>query len=99
MNEEYLTVVELGARLKVAPKTVRNRMRNGTWRRGEHWFRPRGSHPRFKWSAIVRWLEELDHNDPPGDGLAYARDIPPAGRGRPRGVDGSPGPDVRNQEV
>jgi hypothetical protein len=31
MTDEYLTVAELAARLKLAPKTVRNRMHDGTW--------------------------------------------------------------------
>jgi hypothetical protein len=30
MTEEYLTVWEVAARLKLAPKTVRNRMHDGT---------------------------------------------------------------------
>ena len=34
MGDEYLTVADVAARLKLTPKTVRNRMHDGTWRRG-----------------------------------------------------------------
>jgi len=84
-GNEYLTVAELAERLKLGPKSVRNRMYDGTWQKGVHWFAPRGISPRFRWSAIVRWLEE----DPgpaersPSEGSAFAGDIPRARRGRP----------------
>ena len=78
--EEYLTVAEVAARLKLNPKTVRNRMYDGTWRRGEHWFSRPGIGPRFKWSALVRWLEGDRAERGRGDGLAYG-DIP---RDRPK---------------
>jgi hypothetical protein len=60
MTEEYLTVEELSARLKLEPKTIRNKMASGIFRRGIHYFSPQGLRPRFKWSAIVAWLEEKD---------------------------------------
>ncbi len=60
MNEEYLTIAELSSRLKVEPKTVRNKMANGTFTKGVHYFSPKGIRPRFKWSAIVAWLEEKE---------------------------------------
>ena len=74
-GEEYLTVADVAARLKLTPKTVRNRMYAGTWRRGEHWFSRPGIGPRFKWSALVRWLEGADAERGRDAGLAY-RDIP-----------------------
>ena len=86
-SEEYLTVAELAARLKLTPKTVRNRMHDGTWRRGEHWFSRPGIGPRFKWSSIVRWLEGGTEQQGRGDGLAYGPDIPRDRRRRSR-VDG-----------
>src|SRR5437762_1637729 len=87
-SEEYLTVAEVAARLKLNPKTVRNRMYDGTWRRGEHWFSRPGIGPRFRWSALVRWLEG-GAGQGRDDGLAYGPDIP---RDRPRRilVDGVP---------
>jgi hypothetical protein len=83
--DEYLTVLELAARLKLSPKTVRNRMHDGTWVRGEHWFRRPGIGPRFRWSALVAWLEGMDIGaDEPSDdaGAAYGAGIQPARRNR-----------------
>lgn len=57
MTEEYLTIDELGSRLKLKSKTVKNKMVNGTFIKGVHYFSPDGMGPRFKWSAIVAWLE------------------------------------------
>jgi len=57
MTEEYLTVEELSARLKLEPKTIRNKMASGIFRRGIHYFSPQGLRPRLKWSAVVAWIE------------------------------------------
>lgn len=81
MTREYLTVAELAEALGLRAKTVRNRMHDGTWRRGEHWFHPPGIGPRFRWSAIRAWLES-DRPPPAALGAAYGPDIPPARRGR-----------------
>jgi len=58
MTEEYLTINELALRLKLSPKTIKNKMAAGVFTRGIHYFSPQGLRPRFKWSAIVAWLEE-----------------------------------------
>jgi hypothetical protein len=58
MSEEYLTIEELSARLKIKPKTVKNKMASGIFRKGTHFFSPPGLGPRFKWSAVVAWLEQ-----------------------------------------
>ncbi len=58
---EYLTIQQLADSLGLDVKTVQNKMNQGVFQRGVHWFRPQGTHPRFKWSAIVIWLEEKDH--------------------------------------
>ena len=55
--EEYLTITELSARLKIKPKTIKNKMAAGIFRKGVHYFSPHGLGPRFKWSAVVAWLE------------------------------------------
>jgi hypothetical protein len=84
VTDEYLTVAEVATRLKVTPKTVRNRMYDGTWRRGEHWFVRAGIGPRFRWATLVAWLE--DPAPPPFTaelGAAFGPDLPPARRGRP----------------
>ena len=59
-SEEYLTINEVAARLKLSPKTVQNKMVSGIFRKGVHYFRPRGLGPRFKWSAVQAWLEAED---------------------------------------
>ena len=56
--EEYLTISEVAARLKIKPKTVKNKMGSGIFRKGVHYFSPPGLGPRFKWSAVVAWLEQ-----------------------------------------
>jgi len=64
MTEEYLTISELSTRLKLKPKTIKNKMVNGTFIKGVHYFSPPGMGPRFKWSAIVSWLEQTEHRHP-----------------------------------
>jgi len=59
-TEEYLTIEKLAVRLDVKPKTIRNKMASGIFRKGVHYFSPKGLRPRFKWGAIVAWLEEKD---------------------------------------
>jgi hypothetical protein len=61
MTEEYLTIEELSARLKLKPKTVKNKMASGVLRKGVHYFSPVGLGPRFKWSAVVAWIEDNDN--------------------------------------
>ena len=58
MVEEYLRIGEVADRLKVKPKTVKNKMASGIFRKGVHYFSPPGMGPRFKWSAVVAWLEQ-----------------------------------------
>jgi hypothetical protein len=58
MTDEYLTIAEISARLKIKPKTVKNKMASGIFRKGVHYFSPQGLGPRFKWSAVVAWLEQ-----------------------------------------
>jgi hypothetical protein len=58
LTKEYLTIEELAQRLSWEPKTVKNKMESGIFKKGVHYFSPKGIGPRFKWSAIVAWLEE-----------------------------------------
>jgi hypothetical protein len=71
MSEEYLTIDELSARLKLEPKTIRNKMASGVFRKGVHYFSPQGLRPRFKWSAIVAWLEGSEGQ--PSNGIPMKR--------------------------
>ena len=66
-GEEYLTITEVAARLKVTPKTVRNKMAAGVFRKGVHYFRRNGLGTRFKWGAVVAWLEQDDTGTPEED--------------------------------
>jgi len=72
-NDEYLTVVELATRLKLKSKTVKNKMVNGTFIKGVHYFSPRGIRPRFKWSAIQSWLEGKEQPTDTGTGILMAK--------------------------
>jgi len=55
--EEYLTIEVLGQRLDLEPKTIRNKMASGVFIKGVHYFSPNGMGPRFKWSAVMAWME------------------------------------------
>jgi hypothetical protein len=57
LEEEYLTVSELAVRLKLSPKTIKNKMVAGIFQKGTHYFSPAGIGPRFKWSVVQLWLE------------------------------------------
>ena len=70
MMSEYLTIREVAERLKIKPKTVANKMAAGVFKKGVHYFSPAGLTPRFKWSAVVEWLEQsqegkAEHDDDP----------------------------------
>src|SRR5262245_66495352 len=71
--EEYLTISEVAARLKVTPKTVRNKIASGVFRKGEHYVRPKGLGTRFKWGAVVAWLEKEETGTPEEDAIPIAR--------------------------
>ncbi len=60
--EEYLTIAEIATRLKLSPKTIRNKMASGELVRGVHYFKRKGMTPRFKWSKVQVWLEETDES-------------------------------------
>ena len=65
--EEYLTIAETAARLKLSPKTIKNKMAAGMFKKGVHYFSPAGMTPRFKWSAVVSWLEDAEVAEPEAD--------------------------------
>ena len=39
-------------------QTVRNRMTDGTFKLGKHYFKPNGGHPLFKRKAIIEFIAE-----------------------------------------
>ena len=62
--EEYLSVKQLAGRLDLKPKTIRNKICAGVFQKNVHYFTPAGlDGPRFKWSAIVAWLECKEENN------------------------------------
>ena len=73
--EEYLTIAELAVRLKLSTKSIRNKMASGDFRLGVHYFRPKGMAPRFKWSAIVAWIERGDIEIPMARGYALRQSL------------------------
>jgi len=62
--EEYITIDELGTRLRLSPKSIRNKMASGVFIKGVHYFSPDGMGPRFKWNAIVAWMEAGEQEQP-----------------------------------
>lgn len=56
-DSQYLTVDEAAELLRLAPDTVRVKIRNGDFIRGTHYFTPRGMRVRFKRVALIKWLE------------------------------------------
>ena len=74
MTEEYLTIEELSARLKIKPKSIKNKMAAGIFRKGIQYFSPPGLGPRFKWSAVVAWLEGKEQSQNESErGIPMAR--------------------------
>ena len=73
--EEYLTITELAERLSIKPKTVRNKIGSGIFCKGVHYFSRPDIGPRFKWSAMVDWLESnfTENNDEIPGGIPMAR--------------------------
>jgi hypothetical protein len=71
--DEYLTIAEVAERLKLTPKTVRNKMASGVFKKGEHYFRREGIGARFKWGAVVAWLEQTETPAADGEGIPMTR--------------------------
>jgi len=69
----YLTDREVARRLRLAPKTLRNKVAAGIFREGEHFFRPPGMTRRWKWSAVVAWVEGSRHDTMSTDVIRLAR--------------------------
>jgi hypothetical protein len=84
-TKEYLTIEELAQRLTLAEKTVKNKMAAGVFQKGIHYFSPQGLGPRFKWSAVVAWLEESQEPATESDG-----DLIPMARGYQLGKPNGP---------
>ena len=51
--EEYLTIEQLAERLNYSPKTVRNKIATGVFKKGIHYSTAPGLPTLFKWSAVL----------------------------------------------
>jgi hypothetical protein len=56
--EEYLTVDELGARIKFSRQSLYNLIHRGTFILGKHYLKPTPKKILFKWSEIKVWMGE-----------------------------------------
>lgn len=74
----YLRTDEAAELLRVAPKTLRNKVAAGFFREGEHFFRRRGLGIRWNRDALLGWMA--------GGALDPADAIPMARANRPRAV-------------
>jgi hypothetical protein len=79
---EYLDTAGAMALCHCSARTLRRRMRDGTWQEGMHWHRPPGSEPRYVRAALVAWLASPIVDSPSAVGLAYGYDVPPPPRRR-----------------
>jgi len=80
-HAEWLRAREVSQWLGCSDRTVRRRMRDGTWHKGEHWVQPKGCRPRFRRSALEAWVL-ASAGSVPAVGLAYGPDIPQGRRRR-----------------
>lgn len=55
--EEYLTVVELSQRIKLARQTIYNLINKKVFILSQHYLKPTPKKVLFKWSAVQAWLE------------------------------------------
>ncbi|MHB8790187.1 MAG: hypothetical protein ACYDBT_09930 [Desulfobulbaceae bacterium] len=63
MNEEYLTIGELSAKIKYSKQSIYNLIHNGVLILGTHYFKPTPKKLLFSWDAIRLWI-----GDRPGSG-------------------------------
>lgn len=54
--EQYLTVKELGERIKMTPGTIRNLVWKKVFIKGVHYLKPTPRKLVFIWSAVEAWL-------------------------------------------
>lgn len=58
--EPYLTDKEVARRLSLSTKTLEKKVRAGDFLESVHYFRRAGMRRRWKWRAVVEWLEGGD---------------------------------------
>lgn len=55
--EEYLSVVELSSRIKLAKQTIYNLIHRNVFILNRHYLKPTPKKILFKWSAVQDWME------------------------------------------
>lgn len=76
MRSDCLAVNEMAELLRCKPKTVRQKMSEGVFMWGVHYFCPRGwPRPLFKRSAVIQWIKDEAKAAPRADsvGIPMAR--------------------------
>ena len=61
LKDEYLSVKELATRIPLSVGTIRNKISDGVFILGYHYFKPSGT-VIFRWSRIVEWIENNGKN-------------------------------------
>ncbi|MGA3085763.1 MAG: hypothetical protein ABSE95_13360 [Thermodesulfobacteriota bacterium] len=56
--DEFLTVKELGLRIKMAKQTIYNLINKKIFIQGKHYLKPTPMKILFKWSEVLAWKEE-----------------------------------------
>jgi hypothetical protein len=62
--EEYLTIQEVAKRLNWSPKTLRNKMAAGVFKKGVHYDSPPGLPTLFRWGAVMALYKFHDEGKP-----------------------------------
>jgi len=63
--EEYLTIKELGCRIKMAPGTIRNLIWKREFKEHVHYLKPTPRKLIFVWSAVEAWLWRKSRQNEP----------------------------------
>jgi hypothetical protein len=63
-TEKFLTIEEVAKRLHWSPKTVRNKMAAGVFKKGVHYDSPPGLPTLFRWNAVMALYNFRDERDP-----------------------------------
>jgi hypothetical protein len=83
---DWLSIADVATTVGCSTRTVRRRMRDGTWREGVVWFAPNGTEPRFSRAALDAWQGTTSASETGAAalGLAFGPDVPPGRRRRSR---------------
>lgn len=75
--EEYLTVMELSQRIKLARQTIYNLIYKNVFILNQHYLKPTPKKVLFKWSAILAWMEgKIDSGECPAAEISPGEKLP-----------------------